>query len=150
MVADVEPGARARAVAAGSDDRRRVAQVAGPLARGDQHGAGSVHLDRAVRAAKRLDHVRRLEVLLAGQRPAAESARVARGELALRDGDGSQVLRVLTGLGEEALRPHCDVHEVRAVADRVAVLPAAAGELHAAHPRAGPPLHRPVDQTASA
>ncbi len=146
MVADVQARPGSGAVAAGRHDRRRVRQVAGPFDRGDQHGAGPVDLDGAVGPAEGIDDIGSVEVLLQGERPAAERPRVGHGVLALCDGHRSQVFGALAGLGEEALGPHRDVHEVGAVADRIAVLAAPTGEFHAADPGPRTPFHGAVDQ----
>ena len=78
---------RARRHRAGADDRRRLAQVARPLGRRDDHRHRAVGLDVAVEEPQRVgDHARRVMVG-ARHRRAHHRVRVADGVLAEGDGD---------------------------------------------------------------
>ncbi len=56
-----------------------------------------------------------------------------------------EVVAGLPSLVQVALRPHRDVHQVRVVADRVAILGAASLQLAAADARSGTSVERPED-----
>ena len=101
----------------------------------DEHGAGTVDLDRAVGAAVGLGHERRGQVVVEGERLAAVGPLVAPGPLAAGRRPPRRVSSSpLAGLVQEALAEHADVHEVGVVAERVAELATHARELHGADP----------------
>src|SRR5439155_21696852 len=112
-------------------------EVTSALDAGHEHGARAVDLDGAVVGSERLAHVWLRLVLLERERPPLVRALVHLRVLALRDGDGAEVLLGLPGLDEEPAGPHRAVHEVGVVADGIAVLTAGTGELHRADARAG-------------
>ena len=126
------------------------AEVAGPLERRDEHGAGAVDLDGAVAAEKGRPR-RAPSSMLEGERLATEGAWVRYGVLALchappRRGRASPD----RSRARKRWAHIADVHHVGAIADRIAVLPPTAGELHGADPRAGTAFHRPENEHASA
>src|SRR5688572_20417241 len=146
MIADVQAGPGAGTIRARRDDRRWVAQIAGLFDRRHEDRARAIDLDGAVVRAVRLYDVGRREVRLDVEWAPAIRALVAHGVLALRDRHCREVELALTGLVQEPLRPHADVHEVVVEADGVAVLAAWAVELHAADAWTAAPVERPEHQ----
>ena len=145
-VRDVEARPGRRRPGGPLDDRRRVLEVPCAVERGDQHGAGAVHLGGAVVAAERVDDELRPEVVLHGQRVAPDCAGIGLRVLALGDRHLPEALVAGAGLDHVAAPPHRDVLRVGAEADRVAERRGWRAEAGGADPDAGAAVEGTVDE----